>query len=107
MYKLTLTNVILRLADGASIPPDPGNADYRAYLAWVAKGNTPTPADPPPTPPPPVDYGTDDTARDQLPDAVTTLRTYLGLASPTAAQSGAALKIVIRVVLFMLRRLGS
>lgn len=27
--------------DGACIPRDPGNADYAAYLDWVAAGNTP------------------------------------------------------------------
>lgn len=28
---------------GACIPADEGNADYRAFLAWVAAGNTPDP----------------------------------------------------------------
>ena len=27
------------------IPFDPANTDYQAYLAWVAEGGVPTPAD--------------------------------------------------------------
>ena len=36
---------ILRKEDNAFIPKDSDNTDYRAYLAWVAEGNTPDPAD--------------------------------------------------------------
>jgi hypothetical protein len=28
-----------------SIPLDPGNTDYQEYLAWLAEGNEPLPAD--------------------------------------------------------------
>jgi hypothetical protein len=39
--------VIKRLSDNAFIPFDPDNTDYQAYLAWLAEGNEPLPADTP------------------------------------------------------------
>lgn len=43
-YQLTPTDLILRLADNAYIPPDEGNTDYREYLEWLQFGNKPYPA---------------------------------------------------------------
>lgn len=43
MYQIAQTlssEMIVRVADNAWIPPDPANSDYQQYLAWVAEGNT-------------------------------------------------------------------
>jgi len=52
MYKLlppippsTTTTMIMRLSDGACIPMNEENADYQAYLDWIAEGNTPISSD--------------------------------------------------------------
>jgi hypothetical protein len=45
MYKLLIAPLetnILRVEDLAVIPMNEQNADYQAYLAWVAEGNTAT-----------------------------------------------------------------
>jgi hypothetical protein len=36
---------IFRVSDNTSIPFDPANTDYQAYLKWVSEGNTPEPAE--------------------------------------------------------------
>lgn len=45
-YTLQATSAtgVIRDADGATVPDDPRNADWQAYQAWLAAGNTPTPA---------------------------------------------------------------
>ena len=48
-YKLTSNDSITRTADGASIPADPANSDYAAYLKWVEDGGVPDPYVPPAT----------------------------------------------------------
>lgn len=53
MYKLQRSVVtgeistVQKIMEGVlmSIPFDPANTDYQAYLEWVAAGNTPEPAE--------------------------------------------------------------
>lgn len=49
MYKLFYgfmgTPFVIRLSDNTYIPFEDGNADYQAYLKWLAEGNQPLPAD--------------------------------------------------------------
>ena len=53
MYKLYKCGINLELEgvmlitenSVTSIPLDPANTDYQAYLKWVAEGNTPLPAE--------------------------------------------------------------
>ena len=39
------TTGVLRASDGAYIPNSPDNMDWVAFMAWLADGNTPEPAD--------------------------------------------------------------
>ena len=47
MGSLQRTTIIRQNADGSitSFGEDPANTDYQSYLAWLAEGNTPLPAD--------------------------------------------------------------
>lgn len=52
MYKLlkdytggVSDKTVMRLPDNSIIPFDEANTDYQQYLAWLAEGNEPLPAD--------------------------------------------------------------
>ena len=52
LLKNPLTNevcAIAKIGANLSFPLDPANTDYQQYLAWLAEGNEPLPADEPPT----------------------------------------------------------
>lgn len=44
-YKLSPFSQMIIRSDGTWIPINPANTDCQAYLAWLAEGNTPEPAD--------------------------------------------------------------
>ena len=52
MYKLTGNdlhgnplNAVVHIETNTWVPMDPANTDYQEYLAWLAEGNEPLPAD--------------------------------------------------------------
>lgn len=46
-YKVTTSvfnqTIIFHIDSSSWIPEDESNADYQAYLSWIAEGNTPEP----------------------------------------------------------------
>jgi hypothetical protein len=49
-YKLLSDGGVLHVPTGMSIPADPANRHYRAYLEWKQAGGVAEPADPEPEP---------------------------------------------------------
>jgi len=43
IYTNQFGTFIVRTSDGAEIPTDTNNTDYKEYLAWVAAGNVAQP----------------------------------------------------------------
>lgn len=81
MYKLTNSSSIQRLIDNAFIPQDEGNSDYQAYLAWLAKGNEPEPADPVVEPIPQVVSKAQGLIALEMAGLLTPIETYMQTAS--------------------------
>jgi len=44
-YQLQTLGQSVKRSDGLFIPFAPDNTDYQQYLAWLAEGNTPLPAE--------------------------------------------------------------
>jgi hypothetical protein len=42
-YQLTSMSHVIRNSDGADIPDEPENRDFKAYQAWLAAGGVPDP----------------------------------------------------------------
>lgn len=85
-YQLTFSTAVIRTRDGACIPDDPGNRDWREYQAWLADGGVPDPYVPPPEPPPPVPLAV---AWSDEYSAGTTVAAELDAAAPSADQLAA------------------
>lgn len=49
-YQTGDNGCIIRVRDGAIIPPDPNNADRQVFAVWLANGGAPDPAPIVPTP---------------------------------------------------------
>lgn len=81
MYKLTNSDSIRRLMDNAFIPQDEGNSDYQAYLAWIAEGNEPEPADPVVEPIPQVVSKAQGLIALEMAGLMTPIETYMQTAS--------------------------
>jgi hypothetical protein len=50
MYKISSLGGFIRTTDNTSFPASAENIDYQRFLAWVAQGNSPLPADLEPEP---------------------------------------------------------
>lgn len=44
-YELSTTGGVVRKVDGAHVPEDVNNKDWKEYQVWLAEGNTPAAAD--------------------------------------------------------------
>lgn len=93
VYSLTNDTSVIRDADGACIPSDNKNADWRDYQAWLALGNTPTPY----VAPPPLDSlsAWDVISAKVLFNHENRIRTLEAKSAITAAQFRTAVKALI------------
>jgi hypothetical protein len=102
------------IQDGVTIfPAKPENREYQLYKADDPDGTKILPPEAVPVDPDAVirqaNFGTTVPAnfQTQVQDGINTLQTYLDTASPTGAQTVQAIKLLIRLNLFLLRRMFS